>query len=157
MISEENVRRSSKGLDPLSYPEIAELANRRAGQKAISADTVRNLHLGRGTNGRPPNPTVNTLDILGGAFGILDGVRYFTGEDTSADDIGRQVRAVHKIADLAGGNPELVGLMARASQLNPDSFAIVAGLIDRLGAIEANHVAPTTAPANPAPPQGPTH
>ncbi|MEV7177828.1 hypothetical protein [Kitasatospora sp. NPDC093679] len=138
LIKAENDRRAAKGDQPLKYAEIAERINTRSGEKTISVDTVRNLHLGRGTGGRLPNPTVATLDALGLAFGIRDGAQYFLADTTEAVD--RQLEAVHDLAALSSGDKaELVGLMTRAAALSPESVRLVVGLADRLRAIEAQH------------------
>ncbi|MFD8597718.1 hypothetical protein ACFV1L_22210 [Kitasatospora sp. NPDC059646] len=146
LITAENERRRSARehgvgtkLPDLTYDEIAERANAKLGPKAISSDTIRNLHLMRGSGGRPPNPTVNTLDALAAAFGIDDGVLYFTGSDGDAETVHKQLDAVHTLAALTGGSAELLGLMARATALTPGSIALVADLASRLREIEAQH------------------
>ncbi|MGX4733144.1 hypothetical protein [Kitasatospora griseola] len=130
----------------MTYDEIAERANAKLKAKAISSDTIRNLHLMRGSGGRQPNPTVNTLDTIAVAFGIEDGVRYFTGSDDEADAIRRQLDAVHALAALSSGNTALSSLLARAASLPSGSLNLVVDLAERLHAIEEQHSPPRRDP-----------
>ncbi|MBV2153164.1 hypothetical protein [Kitasatospora sp. SUK 42] len=119
------------------YRELAERINRIAGRNVISKDTIRNLHQASTQNGHAPNPTVETLDWLGLAFGIRSGATYFL-DDARAALVGEQLQGLERLAGLRAvlGNAEVVGLAQRASGLSDNSLHMLVALADRLKALE---------------------
>ncbi|GAA2642153.1 MULTISPECIES: hypothetical protein [Streptomyces] len=121
-----------------AYRELAERVNRIAGRGVISRDTIRNLHQATTQKGQPPNPTVETLDWLGLAFGIRCGATYFL-DDAKAAVVDEQLLALDALANIraAAGNAGVIGLAQRASGLSDNSLHMLAALADRLSALEA--------------------
>ncbi|WP_459648947.1 hypothetical protein [Kitasatospora sp. Ki12] len=119
------------------YRELADRINRIAGRNVISKDTIRNLHQAATQKGQSPNPTVETLDWLGLAFGIRSGATYFL-DDAKAAAVDEQLRGLGKLAALNGalGNAEVIGLAQRASGLSDNSLHMLVALADRLKALE---------------------
>ncbi|MFJ8015624.1 hypothetical protein [Streptomyces sp. NPDC096339] len=120
------------------YRELADRVNRIAGRNVISRDTIRNLHQASTQKGQPPNPTIETLDWLGLAFGIRSGATYFL-DDAKAAVVDEQLLALDKLAELraATGNTTVIGLAQRASGLSDNSLDMLVALADRLCALEA--------------------
>ncbi|MEV7187449.1 hypothetical protein [Kitasatospora sp. NPDC093102] len=125
------------GRKPPAYRELADRINRIAGHNVISKDTIRNLHQAETQKGQPPNPTVETLDWLGLAFGIRSGAAYFL-DDAKAAAVDEQLQGLGKLAGLrvALGNAEVIGLAQRASGLSDNSLNMLVALADRLRALE---------------------
>ncbi|MEU8844509.1 hypothetical protein AB0D97_36345 [Streptomyces roseus] len=125
-----------------AYRELADRVNRIAGRSVISRDTIRNLHQASTQKGQAPNPTVETLDWLGLAFGIRCGVTYFL-DDAKAAAVDEQLLALDKLAEVhaAVGNAGVVGLAQRASGLSDNSLHMLVALADRLSALEAEAAA----------------
>ncbi|MFD9575802.1 hypothetical protein ACFWBI_39065 [Streptomyces sp. NPDC059982] len=121
-----------------AYRELADRINRAAGRGVISRDTIRNLHQASTQKGQSPNPTVETLDWLGLAFGIRCGATYFL-DDGRAAAVDEQLLALDKLAGVhaAVGNAGVVGLAQRASGLSDNSLHMLVALADRLSALEA--------------------
>ncbi|RPF41465.1 hypothetical protein EDD96_5267 [Streptomyces sp. Ag109_G2-6] len=121
-----------------TYRELADRANRIAGRNVISKDTIRNLHQATTQKGQAPNPTVETLDWLGLAFGIRSGATYFL-DDAKAAAVDEQLLALEKLAGIqaAVGNAGVIGLAQRASGLSDNSLHMLVALADRLSALEA--------------------
>ncbi|WP_404953872.1 hypothetical protein [Streptomyces sp. 147326] len=135
LIAQEAARAGGKAP---AYRELAERVNRIAGRNVISRDTIRNLHQATTQKGQAPNPTVETLDWLGLAFGIRSGATYFL-DDAKAAAVDEQLLALSKLADINGavGNSGVIGLARRASGLSDNSLHMLVALADRLSALEA--------------------
>ncbi|MGW5346689.1 hypothetical protein [Streptomyces sp. NPDC004050] len=135
LIAREAARAGGK---PPVYRELADRVNQIAGRSVISRDTIRNLHQASTQKGQPPNPTVETLDWLGLAFGIRSGATYFL-DDAKAAVVDEQLLALDKLAELraATGNTGVIGLAQRASGLSDNSLGMLVALADRLSALEA--------------------
>ncbi|MEU6863208.1 hypothetical protein ABZ924_08055 [Streptomyces sp. NPDC046876] len=134
-----------------AYRELADRVNRIAGRSVISRDTIRNLHQATTQKGQSPNPTVETLDWLGLAFGIRSGATYFL-DDAKAAAVDEQLLALDKLAGMqaAVGNAGVIGLAQRASGLSDNSLHMLVALADRLSALEAQ----AAGESSPPPPTG---
>ncbi|MEV6580504.1 hypothetical protein AB0M92_20320 [Streptomyces sp. NPDC051582] len=135
LIDQETVRAGGK---TPAYRELADRVNRIAGRSVISRDTIRNLHQSVTQKGQAPNPTVETLDWLGLAFGIRSGATYFL-DDERAVTVDQQLLALEKLANIQSvvGNAGVIGLAQRASGLSDNSLHMLVALADRLSALEA--------------------
>ncbi|MFJ5552383.1 hypothetical protein [Streptomyces sp. NPDC093225] len=120
-----------------AYRELADRVNGIAGRSVISKDTIRNLHQATTQKGHPPNPTVETLDWLGLAFGIRSGATYFL-DDARAAAVDGQLQSLERLAGLrAAVDGGVVGLAQRASGLSDNSLGMLVALAERLSALEA--------------------
>ncbi|MEV7521412.1 hypothetical protein [Streptomyces sp. NPDC091371] len=133
-----------------AYRELADRVNRIAGRSVISRDTIRNLHQASTQKGQPPNPTVETLDWMGLAFGIRSGATYFL-DDAKAAAVDEQLLGLDKLADIraATGNAGVIGLAQRASGLSNNSLHMLVALADRLSALEAEAAGDASTAAGP--------
>ncbi|MER7828274.1 hypothetical protein ABTX85_37645 [Streptomyces sp. NPDC096097] len=135
LIDQETARAGGKAP---AYRELADRVNRIARRSVISRDTIRNLHQAVTQKGQAPNPTVETLDWLGLAFGIRSGATYFL-DDAKAAVVDEQLLALDKLTSIqaAVGNAGAIGLAQRASGLSDNSLHMLVALADRLSALEA--------------------
>ncbi|OKI25059.1 hypothetical protein [Streptomyces sp. CB03911] len=129
------------------YRELADRVNHAAGRSVISKDTIRNLHHASTQKGLAPNPTVETLDWLGLAFGIRSGANYFL-DPAAASAVDRQLDDLDELAGLrdALGGSGVIGLARRATGLSENSLEMLLALADRLKVLEAEAASPPAAP-----------
>ncbi|MER7707225.1 hypothetical protein ABTX81_30530 [Kitasatospora sp. NPDC097605] len=137
-----NEARARVGAPELTNTEVVEKANDATHpDRHLNKDTVRHLREGRNARGEAPNPTVNTLNALGAAFGLANGAAYFTGNDDDAARMLAQVRTAHGLATVSP-DTGVAGIMQRAAVLPESKQKLFSTLLDDLLAAEAEHRRP---------------
>ncbi|MFD4397219.1 hypothetical protein [Kitasatospora sp. NPDC058478] len=138
LIYSENEARARRGEGPLSNRELAERAS--TAEETISKDTVQQLRTAKARGGRTPNPTVETLAVLGAAFGLRSGAEYFVGEEKTAARILDQVRTLNGLSALRSEAEVRVDqLLMRAEGVSEAGMGQVLSLLDDLTALEAQY------------------